>query len=193
MKKWSHLNESNLSVLYCVSHTKILLRMDENGNLNVLLIVALVLLGAYNARRQPVAQHDSILTGDLYYQEIMATINVSRFLQIARMDKQTFVKLKELLMNVGGLEDSMYICAGQKLMILLYVVRGHTNRETAERWQHSGATISAIVHVVSDCLIGAKQVIYRPAKEGDPVPSQIANVAKFAPYFNDCVNMCSRP
>ena len=165
MKKWSHLNESNLSVLYCVSHTKILLRMDENGNLNVLLIVALVLLGAYNARRQPVAQHDSILTGDLYYQEIMATINVSRFLQIARMDKQTFVKLKELLMNVGGLEDSMYICA----------------------------TISAIVHEVSDCLIGAKQVIYRPAKEGDPVPSQIANVAKFAPYFNDCVNMCSRP
>lgn len=121
--------------------------MDEDGNSNVMLLVALVLLGVYSARRRPVAQQNSILTGVLYFIEIMAAVNVSRFLQLARIDNATFVMLKEMLMNVGGLQDTMYICAGQKLMILLYIVRGHTNRETAERWQYSRATISAIVHM----------------------------------------------
>ena len=157
--------------------------MDEDGNLNVMLLAALVLLGDYNARCQPVAQHNSLLTGDLYYKEIMATINVNRFLQVARMDKETFLMLKGMLMNVGDLKDSLYICD----WVLLYVVRGHTNRETAERWQHSGATVSAIVHEVSNCLIGVRQLIYKPAKEGDPVPSQIANLAKFSPYFDGCI------
>ena len=50
------------------------------------------------------------------------------------MDNETFNLLKRLLIDVGGLQNSMYICAGQKLMILIYVLRGHTNRETAERW-----------------------------------------------------------
>ena len=86
--------------------------MDANGDLNVLVLIALVLLGVHYGRRQPVPQHNSVLTGDLYYREIMATVNVNRFLQVAKMDKETFNLLKELLMNVGGLQDSMYICAG---------------------------------------------------------------------------------
>lgn len=137
--------------------------MDANGDLNVLVLIALVLLGVHYGRRQPVPQHNSILTGDLCYREIMATVNVNRFLQVSRMDKETFNLLKELLTNVGGLQDSMYICVGQKLMILIYVIRGHTNRETAERWQHSGATISTIVHEVSNCLLAVRHLIYKPA------------------------------
>lgn len=126
--------------------------MDANGDINALVLIAIVLFGVLHGRRQPVPQHNSVLTGDLYYKEIMATVNANRYLQVARMDKETFILLKDLLMVVGGLQNSMYICAGQKLMILLYVMRGHTNRETAERWQHSGATISAVVHEVNDCL-----------------------------------------
>jgi DDE superfamily endonuclease len=72
-------------------------------------------------------------------------------------------------------------------MILLYVMRGHTNRETAERWQHSGSTISEVAHEVSVCLASIKHLIYKPAREGDPVPSQIANFAKFSPFFDDCI------
>ena len=161
--------------------------MDANGDLNVLVLIALVLLGVHYGRRQPVPQHNSILTGDLYYREIMATVNVNRFLQVSRMDKETFNLLKELLTNVGGLQDSMYICAGQKLMILIYVIRGHTNRETTERWQHSGATISTIVHEVSNCLLAVRHLIYKPAREGDPIASQIANFARFSPYFDNCI------
>jgi hypothetical protein len=133
--------------------------MDANGDLNVLVLAA-VALAYYGDGPQPIPQHNSVLTGALYY---------------------------DLLMGVCGLLDSLYICAGQKLMILLFVMRGHTNRETAERWQHSGSTISEVVHEVSACLADIKHLIYKPAKEGDPVASQIANFAKFSPFFDDCI------
>ena len=68
------------------------------------------------------------------------------------MDKETFDLLKANLID-GGLRDSMYICSGQILLILLHVLHGYTNRETAERWQHSGTTISDIVHEVDACLL----------------------------------------
>ena len=164
----------------CYSHPR-LTRMDENGELNVLILVALVLIGANEARRYSIDQHNLALTGDLYYKEIIATENVNRFRQVARMDKETFLLLKDVLTGPGELKNSMYICAGQKLMILIYVLRGHTNRETAERWQHSGSTISELVHEVSDCLIRVQHLIFRPAKEGDPVPTHIANSARFFP------------
>ena len=99
------------------------------------------------------------------------------------MDKDTFNLLKDVLTGAGELKNSMYICASQKIMILIYVLRWHTSRETAERWQHSSATISEIVHEVSSCLIGVKHLIFAPAKEGDPVPTQIANSAKFFSIF----------
>ena len=139
--------------------------MDADGNINVILLVALVLAGVYHARRHPRIQHDSVLTGDLYYREVMNTENDNRFRQVARMDKDTFCLLKDNLV-AGGLTDSVYICSGQKLMILIHVLRGHTNRETAERWQHSGATISEIVHEVSIYLDSIKDRLYKPAKVG---------------------------
>ena len=161
--------------------------MDPDGKINVLLLIALVLLGVYQARRQPIPQHNSILTGDLYYKELMNSVNVNRFLQVARMDKETFIMLKDILTGAGELKNSIYICAGQKIMILIYVLRGHTSRETSERWQHSSATISEIVHEVSSCLISVKYLIFVPTKEGDPVATQIANAANFFPFFNDCI------
>lgn len=161
--------------------------MDAEGNLDVILIVAVILVAVYRARRrQARPQHNSALNGHQYYTEIMATENINRFRQVARMDKETFYLLKENLED-GGLEDSMYICSGQKIMILLHVLRGYTNRETAERWQHSGSTISDTVHEVSHCLNNIKQRIYKPAVAGDLVPTQIANNGKFTPYFDDCI------
>ena len=91
--------------------------MDADGNLNVMLLIALVLAGMYRARRQPRPQHNSVLTGDLYFREIMATENVNRFREVARMDKETFDLLKDNLID-GGLRDSMYICSGQKLLCI---------------------------------------------------------------------------
>ena len=160
--------------------------MDPDGNINMMLLVALVLAGVYHARRQPRIQHNSVLTGDLYYREIMNTENVNRFRRVARMDKDTFNLLHANLVD-GGLSNSMYICTGQKILIFLYVLRGHTNREIDERWQHSGSTISKIIHEVSRCLANIKDRIYRPARNCDPIPAKISNNANFAPFFDNCI------
>jgi hypothetical protein len=159
----------------------------DDGLINLELLVAVVLAAENIDGVHPVIQHDSELTGAKYFSELMRTENVHRFHQVARMDKDTFSLLVNLLIDVGGLVNSMYISVGEKVMILIYVLRGHTNRETCERWQHSGETISKIVHEVSDALLGCGYVIYKPAKVGDPTPSHISNSAKFSPYFNDCI------
>ena len=72
-------------------------------------------------------------------------------------------------------------------MILIFVLRANTNRQTAERWQHSGATISEIVQEVSNCLISLRHLIFKPAIEGDLAPTKIANSILFSPFFNDCI------
>ena len=117
-------------------------------DIDILVLVAVVLAAVNAFRANRIVQHNSLLTGDLYFKEIMATQNVNWFSQVACMELETFTSLRQFLMEYGGLKNSMYICAGQKLMILNYVLRGHTNREMMERWQHSGVTVSAIVHVV---------------------------------------------
>lgn len=73
--------------------------MDADGNNNVLVLIALVIVGVYQARRRPIRQHDSILTGDLYFKEIMNNQNARRFSEVARMDKATFTLLLDLLID----------------------------------------------------------------------------------------------
>ena len=161
--------------------------MNADGELNILVIVAAVLGVVVNLRDDPVPQHTSVLTGQLYFNEVMETFNVHRFHQVARMDRETFVKLRSLLVETGGLKNSLYICVGQKIMILLHVIRGYTIRETMERWQHSGSTISKVVHEASEALLNCRTLIFQPALLGAPVPIQIANFAKFSPFFDNCI------
>jgi DNA-directed RNA polymerase specialized sigma24 family protein len=126
-------------------------KMDAEGNLDMFLLAAVILVAVLRARRrQARPQHNSVLTDWLYYAEIVATEYVNRLRQVARMDKETFILLKENFQD-GGHRDSE-LCTGEKIMILLHVLRGYTNRETAERWQHSGSTISEAVHEVSHYL-----------------------------------------
>ena len=86
-------------------------------------------------RRERVPQHTSILTGQLYYNEIIEHNNVAYFRTIARMEKESFLLLLDLLEREGGLKRSLKICAGQKLMIFIHILVGHSNRQTAGRWQ----------------------------------------------------------
>ena len=105
------------------------------------ILSVLVPLVMSRRKKQKIIQHDCILTGQLYYSELMSSENSNRFLNVARMDKRTFEKLLSHLRTDGQLEDSLFICAGQKLMILLTILIGASNRQAMERWQHSGSTI----------------------------------------------------
>jgi hypothetical protein len=58
-------------------------------------------------------QHDSILTGQIYYNELMTTRNTHRFRNVARMDRPTFLSLVDLLSNQSNLRNSMFLTAGE--------------------------------------------------------------------------------
>ena len=161
--------------------------MENAGGIDVVLVVAAVLGVLHNAVPIPVLQHTSALTGQMYFDEIMQTYNVHRFHEVARMDRATFLKFQLFLSETGGLLNSLYICNGQKLMILIQVFRGYTVRQIRERWQHSSATISIVVHETSDALKRCSAIIFQPAMVGGPTPPEISNVAKFSPFFDNCV------
>jgi hypothetical protein len=80
-----------------------------------------------------IACRDSILTGDAYFKELMATRNLARFREVARMDKKTFKSLHSKLFETGILKSSRHICSGQKLMVFLYSLTGHRSRDMQER------------------------------------------------------------
>ena len=126
----------------------------------------------------PVPQHDSILTGQIYYNELMTTRNTHRFRNVARMDRPTFLSLLDLLSNQSNLRNSMFMTAGEKLLIFIHALVGFSNRQLAERWQHSGSTISIVLHDVAESLILVKHLFFQVPKAEDP--PQVAGNAKFS-------------
>ena len=61
-------------------------------------------------RRERVPQHTSILTGQLCYNEIIEhDNNVAYFRTIARMEKESFLQLLDLLEREGGLKSGSEI------------------------------------------------------------------------------------
>jgi hypothetical protein len=108
----------------------------------------------------PVPQHDSILTGQIYYNELMTTRNKHRFRNVARMDKPTFLLLVDLLTNQSNLRSSMFMSSGGKFLIYIHELVGFTNRQIAERWQHSGSTISIVLHDVAESLLLVKHLFF---------------------------------
>ena len=153
--------------------------------LDVLTIVASVL--PFILRSSPVPQHDSALTGDMNYKEVMRSPNVNRFLNVTLMDKDTFVKLKHFLCLRGNLRRSISVTVGQKVLLSIHVLIGHSNRQIAERWQHSGSTISLIIHEVSDAFRYCSALIFVLHLVGDPVPSKIAMDPTFTFFFDNCI------
>ena len=163
--------------------------MDVDFGFDVITLFATVLAAtrAFDENDGPVPQHDSVLTGQIYYAELMATRNTHRFQNVARMDKDTFLSLLELLCTHGGLANSLFMSAGEKLLMFIHALVGQSNRQIAERWQHSGSTVSITLHQVADSILLCKQLFFQRPTEGDPVQSYIAENQKFAPYFGDCI------
>ena len=145
--------------------------MDEVGLVGVdtVSLVALILksnlLGAVKA---PIAQHDSILTGQLYLKELLETRSTARFHNVTRMDRDTFDELLLLLESRGGFKNPKYISAEDKLLIFILVLVSHTNRSVNERWQHSGSIISLVVHEVATVIKMCKQYLIVPPAVLDP-------------------------
>jgi hypothetical protein len=57
------------------------------------------------------------------------------FFVIARMHKDIrFIPLVDLLKNNGGLHDSIHSCAGEKILIFIFILCGNSMRNTKSKW-----------------------------------------------------------
>ena len=115
----------------------------------------------------------------------MTTRNSSRFLDVTRMTKEAFCKLKVLLM-AEGLKDFEKLCAGEKMMIFLQVLKGHSIRNIAERFQHSYSIISIAVHQVSASILKKEGVLFHKHKENSVVHDRILKDPRYYQYFDNC-------
>jgi hypothetical protein len=66
------------------------------------------------------------------------------------------------------------------------VLVGHSNRQTAERWQHSGSTISLIIHEILESFMRVRINLFIKPLE-NVTSAAIINNPKFNPFFNNCI------
>jgi hypothetical protein len=100
------------------------------------------------------------------------------------MSKECFILLLDFMRTRGSLMDSNHICAGQKLMIFITMLKGKTNREIHYMWQHSGSTISHIVDEVLAAFELVQDLLTIAPTIG--VPDEIRNDPRFFPFFENC-------
>ena len=71
-----------------------------------------------------------------------------------RMEKHVFVTLCEELQNNYGLRPSKNMTVLEKVGIFLHIIAGdNSNRDTCNRFQRSGDTVSRSFHQVLDALV----------------------------------------
>ncbi|XP_031101835.1 uncharacterized protein LOC116005736 [Ipomoea triloba] len=77
----------------------------------------------------------------------------------------------------------------EKLGIFVYVLsKSASNRDTQERFQHSGETVSKIFKEVLNAMDGLSRDILVPKDpEFKDVPSHFANDPRYMPHFKDCI------
>jgi len=127
----------------------------------------------------------SVLTGKMYYEELLVSSNGTRFHEIARMSKAVFLLLLDKLKALG-LKSSKAIRAGEKLLISIYILTSASNRKAQERFQHSGETISRVFGEVLRAL-GRLQKEYVVEYTAPETPRAVRRNPKWFPFFENCI------
>jgi hypothetical protein len=85
------------------------MNIDEGDELLLSLVPIILAEVAENICDFPTPQRTSILTGAMYLNELLDG-NINTFRNAARMDKQAFIRSRNLPVQQGNLEDSDTIC-----------------------------------------------------------------------------------
>ena len=87
--------------------------------------------------------HTSILPGANYLQEVLQSSSPHRVREALRMPLSTFQQLCTRLAVGGYLRDSARVSVEEQVAIFMRIVgKKSSNRDTQDRFQHSGQTIS---------------------------------------------------
>ena len=150
-------------------------------------IIALLKVVQVFCVHERIPQHDSILTGELYFKELMNTRSSNRFVDQMRMPREYFTELHQILILHGSLKDSPKVKSGEKLMIFMHLLQGFSDRQLNERWQHSGDTISKVVHEVCRAILRAKDHFIQLPRVNDTPHERIRLNPKYWPFFDGCI------
>ena len=104
-------------------------------------------------RSPPKPMRTSAVSGAEYIHDVMYCGNPRRIQEILRMKLEVFQFLCIELESSTSLSASKFITIEEKVAIFLWTVaRSASNRDTQERFQHSGETISRCFHEVLQAI-----------------------------------------
>ncbi|VFQ60549.1 unnamed protein product [Cuscuta campestris] len=101
------------------------------------------------------------------------------------MNQLTFRELCQQLEVKYGLKSSNRISVLEKVALFVFVLsKGASNRDTQERFQHSGETVSRIFKEVLKAMDGFSRDLIQPKDpEFKSIPPQIVNDDRYMPHF----------
>lgn len=142
-------------------------------------------------RSPSIHKHTSILSGELWMEEMIGNSNTTPFYENMGMNDSKFFRLKEVLELHSCLCPGRWITSNEKLWIFLYfLVTGNSNRIIQERFQRSTDTISRVVtdliNKISSNMELINKLISFPTVN-PPNPEEISSNPNFFPNFKDCI------
>ncbi|RWR85042.1 protein ALP1-like protein [Cinnamomum micranthum f. kanehirae] len=145
-----------------------------------------LMIGQYQLR---IARHAIRDKGEPGYEFVNKVLcgHPKRCYDLFRMEKHMFHGLCNTLKSRNLLHDSKFLSVEEQVAIFLMTI-GHSmrNRMMADRFQHSGETISCHFKRVLKAIVNLGKELITPPSFTD-TPPEILNNSKYYPWFNDCV------
>ncbi|KAI7938906.1 hypothetical protein MJO28_014485 [Puccinia striiformis f. sp. tritici] len=130
--------------------------------------------------------NDAIFGGDAYVKHMLSG-NERRAQAMFRMSINVFEECSEELGAIDHEPASKLLSMDEQFAIFLYVVgQNATNRQTQDRFQHSGETISKVFHHIIYLILQLRSK-YIVAPDPKYTHEVILDSPKFSPFFDHCL------
>ena len=105
--------------------------------------VAPVLLLLVEDQQQGPRSNNRSRSGQTFVNNLLNCGNPNRIRTVLRMRLDTFLALRDWLVENTALQSSRYVTVEEKLFIFIWIAKGKvSNRDTSEQFDRSGWTIS---------------------------------------------------
>jgi hypothetical protein len=159
--------------------------IQEDIDQDILAVVIVIVSFLFLFGKEKKKKHDSEMSGAMYCEYMLNHENEKYFHEMFRMDRPCFIALVNKLTQECGLEESHHVTASEKLMIFIFIISGSSYSKTCDRFQHSGSTVTKIVHEVARSLFNnGNKFLVKPTLTRDGIEKLME--PKYRPFRN-CV------
>ncbi|KAH7847435.1 hypothetical protein Vadar_025991 [Vaccinium darrowii] len=140
-------------------------------------------------KKKKIPFHTSPLQGRGYMDDLW-TSHLGRFYQVLKMLKRTFTKIVEELKTIYGwtVGRSDAIDCDESLAMFIHLLRGYSNVEIQERFQHSGETVSRQIHKILRRLRKFNYDKLQPTRSQDDPHPYLDRRPFYAPFKGKCID-----